>query len=63
MIITLEIKNKIGFVDGPVSKILFDSSLHALWDRCNVVIFGWILKSFSEDLSSSIMYFTNSYVA
>lgn len=41
----------------------FDSSLHAVWDNCNVVMFGWIINLLIRDLSSSIMYSTSIYLA
>lgn len=62
MVVTLQRKNKLSFVDGSFGKELFDSSLHALCDKCNVVIFGWIMNLHFGDLSSSIMYSTSVYL-
>lgn len=36
--------------------------MHALWDRCNELMFGWIMNSLYGDLSNSIMYSPNVYL-
>lgn len=50
MLITVQGKNRLGFVDGSYGKNLFHTIMDALWDKCNEVIFGWMMNSFSRDL-------------
>ncbi|GJY80444.1 ribonuclease H-like domain-containing protein [Tanacetum coccineum] len=50
MLLALEGKNKIGFIDGSCKKSITDVVLAKQWDRVNVVVLGWILNSISEEL-------------
>ncbi|GKF10839.1 ribonuclease H-like domain-containing protein [Tanacetum coccineum] len=49
MLLFLEGKNKIGFIDGTCRKSMTDDVLAKQWDRVNVVVLGWILNSISEE--------------
>ncbi|GJY13628.1 ribonuclease H-like domain-containing protein [Tanacetum coccineum] len=51
MLLTLEGKNKIGFIDGSCKKSITDVVLAKQWDRVNAVVLGWILNSISGELS------------
>ncbi|GJY04655.1 putative RNA-directed DNA polymerase, partial [Tanacetum coccineum] len=50
MLLALEGKNKIGFIDGSCKKSITDVVLAKQWDRVNAVVLGWILNSISEEL-------------
>nr|XP_043639743.1 uncharacterized protein LOC122610850 [Erigeron canadensis] len=50
MMLALEIKNKVGFIDGSCEKNNDDLVLAKQWDRCNSVVLSWILGSVSQDL-------------
>ncbi|GJV78154.1 ribonuclease H-like domain-containing protein [Tanacetum coccineum] len=50
MLLTLEGKNKIGFIDGSCRRSNTDEILGRQWDRVNVVVLGWILNSISKEL-------------
>ncbi|GKC94066.1 ribonuclease H-like domain-containing protein [Tanacetum coccineum] len=50
MLLALEGKNKIGFIDGSCKRSNTDEVLGRQWDRVNVVVLGWILNSISEEL-------------
>ncbi|GJX00809.1 ribonuclease H-like domain-containing protein [Tanacetum coccineum] len=50
MLLSLEGKNKIGFIDGSCKRSNTDEVLGKQWDRVNVVVLGWILNSISEEL-------------
>lgn len=50
MILALEAKNKIGFVDGTCRRSNTDEVLGKQWDRCNAVVLSWILNSINEEL-------------
>ena len=55
MKIALDAKNKIGFVDGSISRPL-ESDLHfRVWSRCNSLVKFWILNSVSTQIYRSIL--------
>ncbi|KAI3707507.1 hypothetical protein L6452_26097 [Arctium lappa] len=56
MIIALETKNKIGFIDGSVVRSVDNDVLGKQWDRCNSVVLSWILNSISDDLFVSQVF-------
>lgn len=55
-LIALSSKNKVGFVDGRVSKPANDSPLLPHWQRCNDLVASWILNSLHKDISGSVLY-------
>ncbi|GJU71538.1 putative RNA-directed DNA polymerase [Tanacetum coccineum] len=50
--ITLQARNKYGFVDGSCLKESYATSdvLSAQWDRCNAIILTWIMNVVSQDI-------------
>lgn len=50
MELALQVKNKLGFIDGTELKNTEDDILSKQWDRCNSVVLSWILNSISEEL-------------
>jgi len=50
MVLALEIKNKLGFVDGSCDRPTDNPILAKQWDRCNSVVLSWILSSVTEEL-------------
>ncbi|GKB09235.1 ribonuclease H-like domain-containing protein [Tanacetum coccineum] len=52
MKLALQIKHKMGFVNGTCvrSSYLASAPLLEQWDRCNVVVLNWILSSLSQDV-------------
>lgn len=54
MILTLSIKNKLGFIDGSIPKPTRD--LLPAWTRNNHIVIAWILNSVSKGISSSIIF-------
>lgn len=49
-------KEKLGFVTGKCFKDKFSTSLHDLWEKCNVIVLSWIMISISRELLSGIVY-------
>ncbi|GKA59626.1 retrovirus-related pol polyprotein from transposon TNT 1-94 [Tanacetum coccineum] len=45
MLLALEGKNKIGFIDGTCKRFNTDEVLGKQWDRVNAIVLGWILNS------------------
>ncbi|KAK9723707.1 hypothetical protein RND81_05G019400 [Saponaria officinalis] len=56
MLIALSAKNKLGFVDGTVEKPAAKSTTSKAWQRCNDLVFSWILNSVSDEIGNSILY-------
>ncbi|XP_062088793.1 uncharacterized protein LOC133795356 [Humulus lupulus] len=53
----LTVKNKIGFLDGSISRPSpTDTSLYNAWCRNNNIVISWILNSVSKEISASILY-------
>ncbi|GKC11484.1 putative RNA-directed DNA polymerase, partial [Tanacetum coccineum] len=50
MLLALEGKNKIGFIDSSCKRSNTYKVLGKQWDRVNAIILGWILNSISEKL-------------
>lgn len=59
MKIALLTKNKLGFVDGTCKKEYLQSTLHSQWERCNAIIFSWILNIVSQELSARIVFISS----
>nr|GEY88009.1 putative Gag-polypeptide of LTR copia-type [Tanacetum cinerariifolium] len=56
MLLALEGKNKIGFIDGSCKRSKTDEILGRQWGKVNAVVLGWILNSTSEKLFSGQIF-------
>ncbi|CAL9019570.1 unnamed protein product [Prunus brigantina] len=56
MLINLEAKNKLGFVDGTIKAPPTTSAKYLFWRRCNQLIKSWILNSISPSLANTVIY-------
>ncbi|KAL5810760.1 hypothetical protein ACOSQ3_027485 [Xanthoceras sorbifolium] len=57
MLIALSVKNKLGFIDGSISKPDGNQiDLLNSWIRNNNIVISWILNSVSKDISASIIF-------
>ncbi|XP_076917016.1 uncharacterized protein LOC143576925 [Bidens hawaiensis] len=50
MLLALQVKNKIGFIDKSCKRSTNNEILAKQWDMCNSVVFSWILNSVSDEL-------------
>nr|GEW50686.1 hypothetical protein [Tanacetum cinerariifolium] len=50
MLLALECKNKIAFINGSCKRSNEDEVLGKQWDRVNAIVLGWILNSISVEL-------------
>jgi len=55
MLIVLEAKNKLGFIDGTIVKPE-DPDLLRLWSINNSTIIAWIMNSVSKEIAASILF-------
>jgi hypothetical protein len=58
MIMVLTAKNKIGFVNGSLSKpdVSEFDPLNFSWCRCNNMVLSWLINFVSKDIAASIIY-------
>ena len=53
-------KNKHKFVDRSILVPQFGSSLHKFWERCNLMVISWIMKTVNTQIAQSIVYIENA---
>ncbi|XP_060974307.1 retrovirus-related Pol polyprotein from transposon RE2 [Cannabis sativa] len=57
MELAISVKNKLGFLNGSISKPpITDHILYNAWIRNNNIVISWIINSVSKKISSSILY-------
>ncbi|XP_057969382.1 uncharacterized protein LOC131158529 [Malania oleifera] len=62
MLLALQAKNKIKFIDGTLTPPDSPSSAEALqWSHCNGIVISWLLNCISKDISSSVLYCDSAY--
>ncbi|XP_014522703.1 uncharacterized protein LOC106779158 [Vigna radiata var. radiata] len=49
-------KNKIKFVDGSIKKPPRSEALFDAWERCNMMVLSWIIKTLSPQIAESVIY-------
>ena len=58
VLIALDAKSKIGFIDGSLLKPQsVDHPLYTAWCKCNSTVLAWLFNSVSKDLQPSVVYF------
>ncbi|XP_073295112.1 uncharacterized protein [Primulina huaijiensis] len=62
MLIALQAKNKIGFIDGTFKKPEAGSASVLQWERCNALVLSWILNTVSREIFGGIVYATDASV-
>lgn len=56
MTIALSAINKLGFIDGSMSKPAVDSPTYKSWYRCDDMVISWILGALSKLIGRSVIY-------
>lgn len=62
MLIALQSKNKIGFIDGSCHKPAIGSPALLQWERCNALVISCILNTVSRDIFCGIVCATYASV-
>lgn len=58
VLISLDAKSKIGFIDGSIPKPQsVDHPCYTAWCKCNSTVLAWLFNSISKDLQPSMVYF------
>ncbi|KAJ4717700.1 Retrovirus-related Pol polyprotein from transposon TNT 1-94 [Melia azedarach] len=61
MVIALSVKNKLGFVDGSITRPTGTDPLLNSWIRNNNIVISWILNSVSKEISASVIFSQSAY--
>nr|GMD29358.1 uncharacterized protein LOC109148506 [Ipomoea batatas] len=62
MTMALSCKNKIAFVNGPITKPSSDDLEKFLaWERCNNMVMSWIVRTLSPTIGRSVMWIDTAY--
>ncbi|KAL6337510.1 hypothetical protein AAG906_037103 [Vitis piasezkii] len=56
MLMALTAKNKVGFVDGTISRPMSHDLIYGAWNRCNSMISSWIINAVSREIADSLLY-------
>lgn len=56
MVISLSVKNKLGFVDGSIDPPLSTYSTYSNWFRANSMVISWLLNSVSKTIADSLLF-------
>jgi len=49
-------KNKLKFVDGSIKVPARDDPLYEVWERDNVMVLSWIIRTLSPQIAKSVIY-------
>nr|KYP31433.1 hypothetical protein KK1_048262 [Cajanus cajan] len=49
-------KNKLGFVDGTIEAPGHTNSLYSTWERANIMVVSWLLRSLSPTIAQSVIW-------
>ena len=62
MMISLNVKNKLGFIDGTIKipSAQKQPNDYASWKRCKDMILSWILNLITPELAYSVIYSTTT---
>ncbi|XP_022631992.1 uncharacterized protein LOC111240719 [Vigna radiata var. radiata] len=49
-------KNKLKFIDGGIKRPKRDDPLFDSWERCNMMVLSWIIKTLSQQIGECVIY-------
>lgn len=63
MLLTLNSKNKLGYVNGSITAPSPETDLkgHAAWSRCNDIVHSWIINTLNLEISNSVIYYSTAH--
>ncbi|XP_075074717.1 uncharacterized protein LOC142162282 [Nicotiana tabacum] len=61
MLLALECKNKLGFIDDTIHLAIVGKDLEKQWDHCNALVKSWITSNVSKEFLSSILFRPDAY--
>ncbi|CAL1391679.1 unnamed protein product [Linum trigynum] len=60
MRLALLAKKKLSLIDPAVAPPFPGDPLHGAWERCNVMVLGWIYRSLAPDIAHSVLWFDSA---
>lgn len=60
--ISLEAKDKLGFIDESIKKPNEGSSEFLKWRKANYMVRSWILRSLTKELAESFVYYSTARI-
>ncbi|KAJ4705228.1 Retrovirus-related Pol polyprotein from transposon TNT 1-94 [Melia azedarach] len=61
MLMALNAKNKLYFVDGSLLKPSSDDPTAGIWSRCNNMVMSWLLNIVSKEIADSLLYLDSAH--
>ena len=61
MVMALNAKNKLGFVDGSLRSPPTDDPMGGVWSRCNSMVTSWLLNAVSKEIADSLLYLDTAH--
>ena len=55
-------RNKLGFIDGSVTRNIYEGDLQNRWERCNAIVVSWLMSSVQSYLLSEILFGSDAYL-
>ncbi|XP_010480762.1 PREDICTED: uncharacterized protein LOC104759554 [Camelina sativa] len=52
----LNVRNKLGFIDGTITQLSSDHPLYGSWSRCNDMVSTWLMGLVSKKIVQSLLY-------
>ncbi|XP_019085232.1 PREDICTED: uncharacterized protein LOC109126295 [Camelina sativa] len=56
MLMALNVRNKLGFINGTISKSLESHRDFGTWSRCNDIVSTWLMNSVDKKIGHSLLY-------
>lgn len=56
----LNVRNKLGFIDGTIRKPPSDSRDSGSWSRCNDMVATWLMNSVSKNIGQSLLFMSTA---
>ena len=56
----LNVRNKLGFIDGTIPKTSFSHRYYGAWSRCNDIVATWLVNSVSKEIAQSLLFISTA---
>ena len=56
----LNVRNKLGFIDGTIPKPLSTHRDYGAWSRCNDIVATWLMNSVSKKIGQSLLFISTA---
>ncbi|KAG7594818.1 Reverse transcriptase RNA-dependent DNA polymerase [Arabidopsis thaliana x Arabidopsis arenosa] len=57
---SLNVRNKLGFIDGTLKKPPIDHRDYGAWSRCNDIVTTWLINSVSKKIGQSLLFISTA---